>query len=52
MRPDWLAIGVEVNLLLHFRPDHWPGYTRLHRIVYEMVKAEVPDMGVLFTIAA
>lgn len=52
MRPDWLAIGVEVNLLLHFRPDLWPGYTRLHRAVYETVKAEFPDMGVLFTIAA
>lgn len=50
-RPDWLAIGVEVNLLLHFAPDLWPGYTRLHRAVYEAVKDRFPETGVCFTIA-
>ena len=50
-RPDWLAIGVEVNILLHARPDLWPAYTRLHRATYEAVKAQFPEMGVCFTIA-
>jgi hypothetical protein len=51
-RPDWLAIGVEVNILLHAAPDLWPVYVRLHRAVYEAVKDRFPDIGVCFTIAA
>ena len=52
MRPKWLAIGVEVNLLNHFSPDLWPAYLRLHRATYEAVKARHPDLPLLTTIAA
>ncbi len=52
MRPDWLAIGVEVNLLHHFAPDRWPAYLRLHRAAVEAVKTRHPDLPILTTIAA
>ncbi len=52
MRPDWLAIGIEVNLLLQFAPDLWPAYKRLHRATYEAVKTAFPDMPVVLSIAA
>jgi hypothetical protein len=52
MRPDWLALGVEVNLLRHAAPDRWPAYLRLHRAAYAAVKDRHPDLPVLVTIAA
>jgi hypothetical protein len=52
MRPDWLFIGIEVNILLAKRPDVWPAYVALHRATYEAVKAEFPDLKVGFTIVA
>lgn len=52
MRPDWLAIGVEVNLLRHFAPETWEAYLRLHRATYSAVKARFPDLPLLVTIAA
>ena len=51
-RPDYLAIGVEVNLLLHNNPSLWDGYKRMHRTVYEAVKARYPRIKVCFTIEA
>ena len=52
MQPQWLAIGVEVNLLHVHAPDRWPAYLRLHRDTYEAVKTRYPDLQVLTTIAA
>lgn len=52
MRPDWLMIGVEVNLLLHNRPELWPGYLRLHSETLRRVRAALPDQKLGFTIAA
>jgi hypothetical protein len=52
MRPTWLAIGVEVNLLNHFAPDRWPAYLRLHRAAVKAVKTRHPDLPILATIAA
>ena len=50
-RPDWLAIGIEVNLLAHFAPALWPSYLRLHRATFEAVKARFPDLPLLTTVA-
>ena len=52
MRPDWLAIGIESNLLLHNSPRAWPGYKDFHRRTYRAVKARHPDLPVCFTIEA
>ncbi len=52
MRPDWLAIGIESNLLLHNSPRAWPGYKAFHRNTYRAVKARHPDLPVCFTIEA
>ncbi|MEQ1709211.1 MAG: hypothetical protein ABL864_12860 [Terricaulis sp.] len=48
-RPDWLAIGIESNLLLHNAPALWPAYKALHRHAYERIKARFPNLPVLFT---
>lgn len=51
MRPDWLAIGVEVNLLRHFAPERWPAYLRLHRATCAALKDRFPDLPLLATVA-
>ena len=52
MRPDYLAIGIESNLLLHNSPANWAGYKGFHRHVYRAVKARHPGLPVFFTIEA
>jgi hypothetical protein len=52
MQPDWLIIGVEVNLLLHHRPDLWPAYKRMHGAVFDRIKAALPSQKIGFTVAA
>ena len=52
MRPDWLMIGVEVNLLLHHRPDLWPAYLRLHQACVAHLREQLPGQKIGFSIAA
>jgi len=52
MRPDWLVIGIEANLLMTNTPALWPQYKTLHRHTYEAVKARFPNMKVCFSIEA
>ena len=52
MRPDWLFIGVEDNLLLLFRPDLWPAYRRLMEATRARLRAEVPGQKIGFSIQA
>lgn len=52
MRPDWLAIGIESNLLLHNSPDAWSDYKAFHRHAYRAVKQRHPELPVCFTIEA
>ena len=52
MQPDWLIIGVEVNLLLHQRPDQWPAYLRLHQACVDQLRAHLPGQKIGFSIAA
>ncbi len=41
--PDYVVMGIEVNLLMQNRPDLWDGYVTLHRAAYSTLKAEFPD---------
>lgn len=52
MKPDWLMIGTEVNILLHSRPDLWPAYRRLHDETVRRIRSALPGQKIGFTIAA
>ncbi len=45
--PAYLAVGVEVNLLLRNRPALWPRYLELHRHVYRELKRSHPALIIL-----
>lgn len=47
--PDFLAIGIETNLLMQNRPDLWPAYVELHRYVYSELKKEYPALPIMIT---
>jgi len=49
-RPDFLAIGIEVNILLSKAPGKWNDYLELNRYVYEALKSEYPDLYVFATV--
>ncbi len=48
--PDYLAFGIEVNLLKHNTPAAWTAYLELHRHVYAALKAEYPNLPVMATL--
>lgn len=50
--PDYLAIGLEVNLLRKLAPDAWDAYVVLHRATYEALKREFPALPVFVTLTA
>jgi arabinogalactan endo-1,4-beta-galactosidase len=45
-KPDYLAIGVEVNEIFTAGPDKWRAYATLHRQIYRELKKEHPDLPV------
>ncbi len=49
MKPDYLAIGIESNVLLSKNPAKWPALKELHRATYAAVKAKHPKLPVFFT---
>jgi glycosyl hydrolase family 53 len=49
MKPDYLAIGVESNVLLSHSLDRWKQLKELHRATYAGVKAKHPKLPVFFT---
>jgi hypothetical protein len=49
MRPDYLAIGVESNVLLSRDSAKWPALKELHRETYTAVKKTHPKLPVFFT---
>lgn len=49
MRPDYLAIGIESNILLSHDPAKWAQLKELHRATYTAVKAKHPALPVFFT---
>ena len=44
--PDYLLIGVEVNLLIRNTPSVWSNYINLHRYVYTQLKVQYPDLPI------
>jgi len=49
-KPDYLVIGIEVNILLDESPDLWPGYLTLQEATYQAVKAAHPDLPVFVSV--
>ncbi|HBI39158.1 MAG: hypothetical protein A2015_12735 [Spirochaetes bacterium GWF1_31_7] len=45
-QPDYLIIGVEVNLLIRNNPSLWKPYVELHDDVYIRLKKKYPDLSV------
>ncbi len=49
MRPDYLAIGIESNILLSHDAAKWKQLKELHRETYRAVKKQHPMLPVCFT---
>jgi hypothetical protein len=49
MKPDYLAIGIEFNVLLSKNPAKWEELKELHRETYAAVKQQHPKLPVFFT---
>ena len=45
-KPDYLAIGIEVNEIYQAGPDKWRAYAALHRHVYQELKKDHPDLPI------
>lgn len=50
--PDYLAIGLEVNLLKNTNVAAWPAYVALHRETYQALKAKHPSLPIFVTVTA
>lgn len=48
--PDYLAIGIESNLLAVKRDDLWPGYLELHQEVYSQLKQRYSDLPIFVSL--
>lgn len=42
--PDYLAIGIEVNIMLAKSPEKWSEYMKLHEYIYRNLKKEYPHL--------
>ena len=49
MHPDYLAIGIENNVLLSNSAEKWAQLLELHRETYQAVKEKFPELPVFFT---
>ena len=49
-RPDYLAIGIEVNELFHHSPQKWPAFVALYRHTYDALKKEHPGLPIFATV--
>ncbi len=45
-RPDYLAIGIEINEIRQLGPKPWRSYAELHRLVYRALKKEHPELPI------
>lgn len=50
-KPDYFAIGIEVNELIHNAPDQWPAYKELYRFIYQELKAAYPELPLMATVS-
>jgi hypothetical protein len=49
-QPDYLAIGIEVNLLMANTPSNWNAYMDLHRHAYAAITNAHPDLPVFVSL--
>lgn len=49
-QPDYLNIGIEVNLLARNNPSQWEPYLALHRAVYAALKADHPALPIFVSL--
>jgi hypothetical protein len=52
MKPDYLLLGIEVNLLMRDNPSRWPEYLRLHQSIYRALKRKYPSLPLLVSVEA
>ena len=50
LRPDFLLIGVEVNLLQRCKDSSWQDYLELHRYIYGALKKSHPGLPVMASV--
>ncbi|MBW2736853.1 MAG: hypothetical protein JRH20_31095 [Deltaproteobacteria bacterium] len=50
--PEYLAIGLEVNLLRIKAPEKWGAYIELHKATYQALKQEFPTLPIFVTFTA
>jgi len=50
LKPDYLAIGIEVNELFHNSPQQWPPFLDLYRSTYAELKKENPALPIFATV--
>jgi hypothetical protein len=50
--PDYLAIGIEVNLLKKNAPTKWAAYATLNRETYQALKKTHPTLPIFVTVTA
>jgi hypothetical protein len=50
-QPDYLAVGIEVNELLHNSPQMWYPFVELHKYIYTDLKNLYPELPVFFTVS-
>jgi len=51
-RPDFVAFGIEVNLLLRNQPGLWDAYLELHRATYTSLRERYPSLPVFVSLTA
>lgn len=49
LHPDYLALGIELNVLLSYSPEKWKQMKELYRETRAAVKAKYPALPVCFT---
>ena len=49
-KPDYLAIGIEVNELIHHSPRRWPAFVELYKHTYSELKKTYPELPVFATV--
>jgi len=50
-QPDYFAIGIEVNELLHNSPNMWSSFVELYKDTYTELKKDYPDLPIFFTVS-
>ena len=49
-QPDYLAIGIEVNLLYNKNPAEWEAFMELYRETYTALKARYPELPIFASV--